>query len=35
MENVSLKPELIKPFIGFIILSVLLGISMLLEKLAY
>jgi hypothetical protein len=33
MENAGFKPELVKPFIGFIILTALLGLSLLLEKL--
>jgi hypothetical protein len=33
MENVGLKPEMVKPFIGFIILNALLGLSLLIEKL--
>jgi len=33
MENMGLRPEFIKPFIGFIMLTVLLGVSLLLEKL--
>jgi hypothetical protein len=32
MERLEFKSELIKAFIGFTILSVLLGLSLLLEK---
>lgn len=34
MERMEIKSELAKAFIGFTILSVLLGLSLLLEKLA-
>lgn len=33
MERIDVRSELIKAFIGFAILSVLLGLSLLLEKL--
>jgi len=33
MENIWLKSDLTKAFIGFILLSALLGISLLLERL--
>ncbi len=35
MERMEMKSEFVKAFIGFAILSVLLGLSLLLEKLAF